>query len=799
MKKFNKKALNVMTTAALVASIAAPIAVSANSDNLVEKVASVADDFDSSTSAVTSIIIKEKDIDFKDNDTFRLTLPSGVKWKTDSVNGNFYTAGEFIKDDGTIVPAGSQGTDPRFEIVSVTDQDLELKIVGFDAALSAGKEQVKVPMLFEVDGATGELKVTVDPKNSTLSAGQYTFAIAAGGKTVSSVGEVKTIGDGGAIDTIRIDESTIGALYDSNDGDQEVTIKLPSKFKWMANSDNDNVTITLGGGYTAGQVSITDKAAGNTLGFSGNKVTIASADLNKVLDGDRTLKFNLKFTGKPAAPGTVYISGLAIDAESNAPYGDVEASIDGDKVNSQDLVVAKYADYGADLVVKKDIPTLLAGRANDKSDDLKLVEVEVKENVTASWFEGRSVKIEFPGSTKVVGVDVTEEKGFSNGDLETALVAAIDGDDNEVEFNVPTGNGSKKSFKAKFYVSSEADFEGDVVAKFSGRAGVEGEVTLGKVVSPVTVEVEKANVRTGIKEQELKDIVITEAEKGAFIDGKQVRIWLGDGDFTSKPKVEVVEGNLEIKDESVKVKDGVLTFDIKSESTRASKIKISGLKLDLYRSVPEGDISVKIGGEALVRNAHQDYSDNDIVAFSSNKGYNKFGDKSYTVPSTGVTTNDFDLSGSVDVGEFDKNYVKKATVATVITPADGAKTAEATFTLGSTTYTVDGVEKTADVAAYAENGRTYLPVRYVADALGVEESNILYDKATSTVTLIKDGLVAQMTIGSNILKINGANIPMDAKAQLKDNRTVLPLRYAAQALGANISFDEATKVITIKK
>ncbi|MDY7386103.1 copper amine oxidase N-terminal domain-containing protein, partial [Acinetobacter baumannii] len=58
-------------------------------------------------------------------------------------------------------------------------------------------------------------------------------------------------------------------------------------------------------------------------------------------------------------------------------------------------------------------------------------------------------------------------------------------------------------------------------------------------------------------------------------------------------------------------------------------------------------------------------------------------------------------------------------IATVGTPAPGATKTKAVFTLGSTSYTVNGETKTADVAAYAENGRTYLPVRYAAEALGV--------------------------------------------------------------------------------
>ena len=38
---------------------------------------------------------------------------------------------------------------------------------------------------------------------------------------------------------------------------------------------------------------------------------------------------------------------------------------------------------------------------------------------------------------------------------------------------------------------------------------------------------------------------------------------------------------------------------------------------------------------------------------------------------------------------------------------------------------------------------------------------------------------------------------MDAAAQFKQNRNMIPLRYAAQALGVAISWDDATQTATV--
>ncbi|WP_104372404.1 copper amine oxidase N-terminal domain-containing protein [Desulfocucumis palustris] len=72
------------------------------------------------------------------------------------------------------------------------------------------------------------------------------------------------------------------------------------------------------------------------------------------------------------------------------------------------------------------------------------------------------------------------------------------------------------------------------------------------------------------------------------------------------------------------------------------------------------------------------------------------------------------------------------------------------FTLGKTTYTVDGREKELDVAPYAKNGRTYIPVRYLAQALGAK---VQWDEESQTVWLTKDKRI-RLVVGSSVLVVN---------------------------------------------
>ena len=42
------------------------------------------------------------------------------------------------------------------------------------------------------------------------------------------------------------------------------------------------------------------------------------------------------------------------------------------------------------------------------------------------------------------------------------------------------------------------------------------------------------------------------------------------------------------------------------------------------------------------------------------------------------------------------------------------------MTIGSATYTVNGTEKTADVAPFINGSRTMVPVRFAAEAFGIK-------------------------------------------------------------------------------
>lgn len=123
------------------------------------------------------------------------------------------------------------------------------------------------------------------------------------------------------------------------------------------------------------------------------------------------------------------------------------------------------------------------------------------------------------------------------------------------------------------------------------------------------------------------------------------------------------------------------------------------------------------------------------------------------------------------------------------------------FFVGSKEYVSGKYVYQMDVAPFVENGRTYVPVRYLADALGVVSTNIMWDAPTQTVSLTKEGHGnIYLTVGGTILRRNTKpSVVLDAAPVMRHNRVFLPARYVAEAFGETVSWEPETNGVLISK
>ena len=125
-----------------------------------------------------------------------------------------------------------------------------------------------------------------------------------------------------------------------------------------------------------------------------------------------------------------------------------------------------------------------------------------------------------------------------------------------------------------------------------------------------------------------------------------------------------------------------------------------------------------------------------------------------------------------------------------------------TFVIGDNIMRIvsdDGVmDVEMDVAPVTLNDRTFIPVRFAAEALRAE---VKWDEETETVTISRGDVKIELVIGSNILRLtNEAGIidmEMDVEPYTLNDRAMLPVRFISEALGCEIGWDEETETVTI--
>lgn len=119
--------------------------------------------------------------------------------------------------------------------------------------------------------------------------------------------------------------------------------------------------------------------------------------------------------------------------------------------------------------------------------------------------------------------------------------------------------------------------------------------------------------------------------------------------------------------------------------------------------------------------------------------------------------------------------------------------------IGDKTMFVNDSPKVIDVPPIIIEGRTLLPIRWIAEPLGAEVS---WDGNERKVTVILSNTKVELWIGKNIAKVNGKDTPIDPNNPkvvpiIKDGRTLLPVRFVAESLGCSVEWDAKNQIVTI--
>jgi len=91
-------------------------------------------------------------------------------------------------------------------------------------------------------------------------------------------------------------------------------------------------------------------------------------------------------------------------------------------------------------------------------------------------------------------------------------------------------------------------------------------------------------------------------------------------------------------------------------------------------------------------------------------------------------------------------------------------------------------------------GRTMVPVRAIVEAMG---GTVGWTSATSQIDLRSHGNHVQMWLGQRDVRVNSASREMDIVPQVVNDRTLIPLRFVAEFLGAQVEWIGSQQMVVI--
>ncbi|MDR0999259.1 MAG: copper amine oxidase N-terminal domain-containing protein [Clostridiales bacterium] len=585
-----------------------------------------------------------------------------------------------------------------------------------------------------------------------------------------------------------------------------------------------------------------------------------------ILDNQIVIELGPDFVASDQLVNTLWIENLMIYSDDDVTMpDDIELEVSGadeGNVATDEFLVARRVDWDVFLTTTGSIPSLTSGRFIDASwsgvgadnNTHKTAHVVIREATSDSWWTMRNTTISLLNSSdgtrgarfrKVEITDVSNISSQTNYDLEGTHRSTLYGvaeeavylNDGEFHGSIKVDNNEIILRQLRVDVNKTGKIELDLwvsieygFAKHNGGQGSDlilqaesdkggfnatsqstPQAVIAHVFDPIEVSAKVTDLKIGYQYQPTADIEIRELFAGALLRDKTVNISISDlvnSDMllNGDTSIAVTNGNLQIKNintattsgfatQSGSIKPGLtsrdgLSFDIARASTVASTIVISNAGVRLDRTVPVTN-----------RSAYQAVIWGTAVA----ENYGVFDSTHATNTSIGGNYNGVWKSGFNTAGEY-VDYIKVVSSAedqsSVLTQEVRVGLGQSYYTAGSKTYDME-----AAAYLYGDAGALMVPLRFVSNAFGLNDSQIVWDDINKTATIFAPNRTLQFTLGKSVMIVDGVAINMYSPApenlpiaaEIKNDRMYIPFRPLGDAFGIPVEWDSTTNEAVYNK
>ena len=560
------------------------------------------------------------------------------------------------------------------------------------------------------------------------------------------VDEINYIETEGQLADITIQERSIGALTESRDSDERTLVfslegtnyefsKLPK--------------VSLSGGFS--KLSVPEVEYAWEKGKENPQVIYITMPRNSSLTskGQMTLS-NIEVRASELKTGelNLKIGRLAEETYTKVKVAQVAkygVHIEGEKRYS--LTAGGSKEISCD--VEEELPdTFVSGRKMEISIDKGFFKTDIRGNIIVGDIYLNSSRI-----THKVTLEPYEEGGVVKSF--TMILPEL----NTTKRNVISFEGLE--------LGAGLEDQGEIILAVGGRAlPEEASTVIADIDIGTTIQIKKINAAVGVKKQVGGAITISEQDRKSLELGYIEIRFEGSPyiSYTKVPNVEVTKGDLGLKVMGWSDKeDNVLLLKVTKKSTKPSTIMINDFTFNVSNTAPDGTFGVSVGGEAISPDDEQGE-----MKFSDFMKVSEFGDNS------GSNNNNSNNNSNSN------NSSERVTK----------------FVLGSKTYFVNGKANEMDAVPFSQDGRTMVPVRYVAVAAGIDDDDITFKDGVINIEGDKN---IQLYLGSRLIMVDGKPSTMVTEPVVINQRTYVPVAEIANILGLKVEWNQGTQTAIFTK
>lgn len=99
-----------------------------------------------------------------------------------------------------------------------------------------------------------------------------------------------------------------------------------------------------------------------------------------------------------------------------------------------------------------------------------------------------------------------------------------------------------------------------------------------------------------------------------------------------------------------------------------------------------------------------------------------------------------------------------------------------------------------NVIPYIKEDRTMVPLRFLTESLG---ATVGYNAETRGITVTLGDIAMELTVGEKAYLLNGELFEMDCAAEILEDRTFVPVRFVSEALGKSVTWLSAERIVVV--